>query len=216
MTQEKPVESTVICLLHGATDDYGRLYKVARWKLEEMATALKPFVNSSTIWLYDGTREGTSTILSITPHFAIQVTKEELGEYIDATESQKLDQRKNLPVTWLPSLAPESIHGPYRIELQAAQEKIFASLASGNSVLACMSEHYFRAFFEFIGGVPYTAKLAKGDAVVLQFSQQAKASGAEEEEPTHQQIPGEVPQPSNEQPSPEKPFVLRSSKCVTT
>jgi hypothetical protein len=214
MTQEKPVENTVICLLHGETDDRGRLYKAARWKLEEMATALKPFVNSATIWLYDGTREGTSTILSIAPHFGIQVTKEELEEYIDATESQRLEQRKDLPVTWLPSLASESFHGPYRIELRTALAELFAHLANGNSVLSCMSERYFRAFFEFVGGFAYSATLRKGDAVVLEFSPVITAT----EGGGYQQTASGVPEPDGKQSSlasEKKLLVLQSSKCVT-
>ena len=217
MAQEKLLANIVICVLYGETDDRGRLYKAARWKLEEMATALKPFVTPSTIWLYDGTPEGTSTILAIAPHFGIQVTKEELGEYIDATESQKLEQRKNLPITWLPSLASESIHGPFRLELQTAQAELFAYLASGNSVLACMSEPYFRRFFEYVGGIAYNAKLGKGDAVVLQVSQRIKVNRGEGEEPKPRQTASGAPEPYDNQAflAEKKLLALDSSKYVT-
>jgi hypothetical protein len=217
MTQEKPMEYTLVCLLHGETDDRGRLYKTARWKLEEMATALKPFVNSSTIWLYDGTLEGTSTILSIAPHFGIKVTKDELEAYIDATDSKRLNERKDLPVTWLPSLVSESFQGPDPIELQTAQSELFVYLASGNSILACMSERYFRKFYEFVDGVPWAAKLGKGDAVVLQLSPVITATERGGGKPKYQPTASGVPEPDDEQSSLayKKLLVLSDSKLVT-
>jgi len=186
------MEGTAVCLLHAESDDRGRLYKTARWKLEEMATLLKPAVSSAS-WIYDGTLEGTGTILSIAPHLEIQITKAELDEFMDATESNQLDQRKSLPVMWVPSLASESIDGPFGIELKTARDELFTRLEGGNNVLACMSEQYFRALFEFIGGAPYTGQLQKGDAVILHFRLQTKAEITEGEQP--KQTPAERPSP---------------------
>lgn len=169
---------TLICLVHVNTDERGNLFRATKWKLEDVAEAIKLFVDPATVWLHDGSTPAESAILYLAPRFGISVCKQELEDAITVADSLH-ELRRTLPVRYVPSLGAYSIQGPHHSEMEELRKEIFTHFDKGANVLAFMNKPYFLALFAYLKGKPYPGDVAAGDAVVLQFSGKEQALGGE-------------------------------------